>query len=724
MGKTILEITPAFLATKEKLPDRLLFTGKIAGENAREGYLFYLFEILSPWSKVSKLKKTIKDILEKSSLNCQFSEEFFEDCIGQVNESLNQLAEAGENEWIGNLNAIIGLAYDDQILIAQSGKISGYLFRKGKISSLTESPALSQQNPLQTFSDIIAGEVINDDRIVFGNSELYNQLSLDKIRHLTEKLSPKESVLELYRELRRFKINNINTIIIEAKDINDAENSTLSEIPEVIYLDQVKESLLKIAKKRLDPVFKAALIQGKKLYGVTKTAAGKHGKVLLQKSKGYAGTVGQKAADKYRSVKEENKAKSQLGQIVSDDSFKKMKVKTTTYTNKNNETTSKFFNVVGLYLTNFWRFLSVRENRKYLYLVLAVIIISGGYLKIRNNNVHQTEIKQEREVANAYDQAKELFDKANENLALGKTKDTKELEDALALSVKAESSPSDKDKATALTKEIHQAIDKINKITRLYDQQPVFKLGEKIGKFVLSGYEVYGATNEGKVYYGNTQDKSVKLFASIGKENGAVKDAVLDDNAGKVLFMMENNKLMSLDIASKTPGEIKLTDASAWENTTAFDIFTSNVYLLDKDNNTVVKHVKEGEGYAKGTIYITAKKGSLANALDLAIDGNIYVLNGDGKMIKLSKGAVDTNFAISGIPGTEATSLKTVFTNANTNYIYAFDATGNKIIRFDKNGQFVKQYTIDGVTINDFSVNDKIKKGYILSDGDVYQFDL
>ena len=724
MGKTNLEVIPAFLATKEKLPDRFLFTGKITSENVRGGYLFYLFEILSPWSKVSKLKKLITETLEKSIFNVQFSEEYFEQCISEVNESLNQLAEAGENEWVGNLNAIIGLTYNDQLLIAQSGKISGYLFRKGKISSLTESPALNQQNPLQTFSDIIAGEIVKDDRIVFGNGELYNQLSLDKIRRLTEKLSPKESILELYRELRRFKITNINTIIIEAKDTNDAENSTLSEIPEIIYLDQVKESLLKIAKKRLDPVFKAALIQGKKLYGVTKTAAGKHSKVLLQKSKVYAGQVSQKAVDKYHDVKEENKSKSQIGQIVSDDSFKKMKVKTTTYNNKGNKDLNKFINILQLYVTNTWRFLSVRENRKYLYLFLAIIIIFGGYLKIRHNNIHQSEIKQEREVANAYDQAKDLFTKANENLALGKTKDTVELENALAMSQKAEASPSDKDKAVALTKQIHEAIDKINKITRLYDQQPVFKLGDNIGKFVLSGYEVYGATNEGKVYYGNTQDKTVKLFASIGKDNGAVKDAVLDENAGKILFMMENNKLMGLDIASKTPAEVKLTDSSAWENTTSLDIFSSNIYLLDKDNNSVVKHIKNGDGYDKGTTYITAKKGSLANPLDLAIDGNIYALNGDGKMIKMSKGTVDANFAISGIPGTAATSLKTIFTNANTNYIYALDTTGNKIIRFDKNGQFVKQYAIDGVTINDFSINDKIKKGYILSDGNVYQFDL
>jgi len=297
------------------------------------------------------------------------------------------------------------------------------------------------------------------------------------------------------------------------------------------------------------------------------------------------------------------------------------------------------------------------------------------------------------------------------------------VEDALALSVKAEGSPSDKDKAVALTKEINQAIDKINKITRLYDQQPVLKLGDNIPKIVMSGYDVYGANNEGKVYAGNTQDKSVKLFASIGKDNGAVKDVVLDENANKIIFALDSNKMFGLDLTSKTAAEIKLTD-SAWENTTAFDIFTSNIYLLDKDNNSIVKHIKDGENYVKGTTYVTAKKGGLTNALDLAIDGNIYVLNGDGKVIKLTRGAVDSNFALSAVPGSVAPSLKSIFTNANTNYIYLLDQTGNKIIRFDKNGQFVKQYAVDNVKIDDFSINDKIKKGYILSGGSIYAFDL
>jgi len=724
MGKTNLEMNSAFLATKEKLPDRLLFTGKISRENAREGYLFYLFEVLSPWSKVTKIRRLVTDTLERNIQAEDLSEDFFEQLLSHINDKLNKLTEAGENEWIGNLNAIIGLVCNNKLLISQSGKISGYIFRKGKISSLTESPALNQPNPLQTFSDVVAGDLVKDDCVVFGNSELYNQLSLDKIRRITEKLSPKESVLELYRELRRFKIDNVNAIVIEVKDTADAENSTLSDIPEIIYLDQVKDSLLKIARKRLDPILKSSYAQGKKLYGITKAAAGKHGKILFEKSKIYGGKFGKKVSEKYQTVKEERKNHSQISKLTSDESYKNLKVKTTTYNRKPKTGFGRFLESIIPFLSNIWRFMRQRENRKYLYLVLIIILFFGGYLKIRSNNIHRDEIKQERVIDNSYDQAIILFDTAKENLALGKTKDTTELEEALALSVKAEQSPSNKEKAIALTKEINQSIDTINKITRFYDAKPLLKLGDNIFKFVMSGYDIYGANGDNKVYYGNTQDKQVKLFASIGKENGTVKDAALDENAGKILFVTNNNKFISLDVASKASSELNIADESAWENTTAFDIFTSNIYLLDKDNNSVIKHVKDGDGYAKGTTYISSKKGGLKDAVDVAIDGNIYVLNGDGKMIKLSRGAVDTNFSLSGIPGTAVTSLKEVFTNANTNYIYTLDSAANKIIRFDKNGQFVKQYAIDGVTIDDFSINDKIKKGYVLSGGNVYEFDL
>lgn len=724
MGKANLEVNSAFLATKEKLPDRLLFTGKITRENTREGFLFYLFEILSPWSKVSKIKKLVIDTLEKNISPDDFSEEYFERILGQINNGLNNLAETGENEWIGNLNAVLGLVYDNKLLIAQSGKVSGYIFRKEKISSLTESPALSQPNPLQTFSDIITGDLIKNDRIVFGNTELYNQLSLDKIRKITEKLSPKESNLELYRELRRFKIDNINAIVIEVKNSIDAENLPLSDIPEVIYLDQVKESLLQIARKRLDPILKSAFKQGKKYYGATKTTTGKHGKIILGKSMIYTEKIGKKIAEKYKTIKNGERNHTQIGKLASDENYKNLRIKTKTYTSKTKTGINKFLSVSTPVVLNIWHLIKIKDNRKYLYLGLIIIMVFGGYFKIRANNIHRDEIRQERAIVNSYDQATELFNKAKENLALGKVQDTKELEEALALSLTAEQSPDNKEKAIVLTKTIHESIDRINKITRLYDQKPIFKLSDGITKFITNGYEIYGANSEGKVYFGNTQDKQVKLFASIGKDNGTIKDLALDENANKILFFTSNNKLLGLDIASKTTAEIKITDSSAWENSTALDIFTSNIYLLDADQNSIVKHIKSNDEYSSGTTYVNAKKGGLKDAVDLAIDGSIFVLNGDGKMIKFARGVIDPTFALSGIPGTNKTNLKVVFTNANTNYIYVLDSSENKIIRFDKNGQFVKQYAIDGVTIDDFSINDKVKKGYVLSSGSVYEFDL
>ena len=208
---------------------------------------------------------------------------------------------------------------------------------------------------------------------------------------------------------------------------------------------------------------------------------------MFEKSTIYGGKIQAKIAEirKNRQSSPNNESTGpQISKLTSSDSFKKFKIKTTTYTHKTKTGFEQFFSAISPFIVNAWRFLSLKEKRKYVYLLLIAIFVFCGYLKIRANNIHRNEIREARVIANSYDQAKDLFDKAKENLALGKTKDTKELESALALSLQGEQSPSDKDKSIALTKEIHQEIDKINKITRFYEKQcpasrfPIVVLGK------------------------------------------------------------------------------------------------------------------------------------------------------------------------------------------------------------------------------------------------------
>lgn len=736
MGKKDLVIRSAFLVTKEKLPDRFLFTGKVERENSAGGFLFYLFEILSPWSSVSRIKKHVLETLEKNLLKNELSEDFFEKVVNETNESLNNISESGGTEWIGNLNAVIGMVFDNKIFLTQSGKISGYIFRNTKISTLTENPSVANPDPLRSFSEIISGDLIENDKIVFGNTQLYNHLSLDRIRRITQNLTAKESILELYRDLRKFKIENVNSVIIESVGVASAENEISSALPEIIYLDQAKESLVALAKKHLGPKLKICMEKGSRYGGKAWTLTKKHGGIALKHSKVYwknrlgpktkaiLKKGGHKAEEAFVSAK--SSIKPQIEKIKEQKQYKNIRVKTKLYTNSTTSRFNDFINYISAATRQIIKLFGIKNYRKYFYLVFILILLFSGYLKIRANNIHRDEIKAQEQITTAYDKASEIYNKAKEDIALGRISNTKEMNEALALAEKAKESPPNKNRSEELIREIHQSIDKIEKIERFYDVQPKFRLGNSINRFVLAGADIVGVDSDGKIYSGNVRDNDAKLLGSVEKESGEILDLSYSESEQKIYVRTGTGKMLAFDLNSKTSSEMKMADpAENWENSSKIDSFVSNIYLLDKDKNNILKHTKQDDEYSKGTIYVDAKKAALKDSVDFVVDGNIYILNSDGSVKKFSKGTLDPNFSIRNIPGSgkiEAPSK--IFTGEENNYIYILDGKTNKIIRFDKNGEFISQYALDKITIDDFSANDKIKKAWVLSGGDIYEFDL
>ncbi|MCL5410870.1 MAG: hypothetical protein M1324_03400 [Patescibacteria group bacterium] len=734
MAKNDILIRYAFLTTSERLPDRFLFSGKLLDEKIPEISLFYLFEICSPWAASIKVKKSICDTLEKNfSLNND-SEEQFENILQKINESLNSLAKKGESSWIGNLNGIIGILAGNEIYLAQTGKISGYIFRKGKISSLTENLPLKEElHPLKTFSDITSGRLIPDDRIAFGNMELYNHLSLDRIRRTMEGLSAKEALQELFRNLKRSRVSNVSAILIETKSDEEAEKNPEADLPEVLSLTEAEENVASVLKKRYSPIVKASFEKSRDTSIKTFHFLLKHGKIVFHKTsknikekygpqaKKFLGKSSQIAGNTLHQAK--NSIEPQLNKIKNGESYQKIKVKT--FTRKGNSTgfvsiILKVCTIIGSTV----RFLLIKENRKYLYGILIILLVFMGYLKIRANNASVAEEKEKQQISLSYDKAKEVYDKAKEDIALGRTSDTSKLNDALALAKKAEESNTTKDKAAELAKEIQQSLDKMTKTKRLYNPEANITFNNSTKKIVLVGSDIYGFDGEGKVYSANTQDKDARLIASIGKENNDISSLSFSSNSNKIFIYTKDNKLISFDTNSKTQGEAKISEGQ-WEKASAIANFAANLYLLDSVSGQIWKHTDGTGGFSKGITYINGKSTNVKDAIDMAVDGNIYVLLNDGKVSKFGRGNYDQSFSLKDIPSPNSTieNPKKIYTDEDVNYIFVLDQKLNRILRFDKSGEFVAQYALDDMPIDDFTVNGKIQKLWMLSGGKIYTID-
>ena len=149
--------------------------------------------------------------------------------------------------------------------------------------------------------------------------------------------------------------------------------------------------------------------------------------------------------------------------------------------------------------------------------------------------------------------------------------------------------------------------------------------------------------------------------------------------------------------------------------------------MLDSDVGKIWKYTLSDSTYSAATSYVVKTAISLSNSVDLAIDGDVYVLKNDGTIVKISKGAENTNYAISAPPTPEdkISSPKKILTSVDSGSLYIFDKEANRILEYTKAGGYKRQFVADKeISLSTFAINTKINKLWLVSEKKVYEFDL
>ncbi len=731
MDKEGLLIRTAFLATKEKLKDRILHTGKVSrNEAGSSAFFFYLIEILSPWTNSCHVFESIIETMEEAELSFDPEECYgvFEDSLIKINRSLGALAEKGEVEWIGNLNAVIGLVAFDDIHISQAGTITGYVFRKGKISSITEKPSPSAaETPAHTFTDVISGKIARDDRLVFGNIELFNHASLDRLRTLVEAKDANNAAYELFKSFRKSRLVSVNAAFLQASDARQDNEDSPDD--ETYYLDEPITGALSGSLKKLKPV--GIIIAGK-----SKEAgqlAQKHSRELTKNArtrwqKKYGPetkAILKRAQAALEPVVENAKDKLGIKPLLKSASLKNnSKLKVTPYSKKAVGRAGELPQIVLIVAAKLQTALKP-GNRKYLCIILIALFLMVGYSKVRENNLARNERSQARQIIDQFDDAKEAYETASQNLALGKSTASAELNEALKLAQTAQGHEATKDKADKLISRIEDELDKLTKTTRIAaGTLPNIIFPAPITVSVLAGSELYGVTADGKIFSSDTREREARLVASIGKDNGQAVSATYAKSGEKIYIYTNKNKVLAYDIASKTFNELKIVeDGGEWESAKTILSYVTNLYLLDPDSGQVWKHVERDGGYAKGKIYLETDQAGIKGSVSAAIDGDIFVLQNNGSVAKFIKGSFDSSFSLKDIPqpNDKIESAEAIYTDADSNAIFILDKKINRILKFNKSGDFLGQYVLEGFTIDSFVLNSRLQKVWLISGQKVFE---
>jgi hypothetical protein len=721
-------INCAVLAVKEKLPEKVLATGKINSPVLASSYFFYLLEILSPWLPSDKVENVIiNDIKIRFEQSKSFDLDDFEDLLRTVNEDLVALSHEGQGDWIGNLNAILGFVVDDKIHLSLAGKIDGYLVRNNKISNITENLTSDETPPAKTFASITSGNLMQGDNLIIGNASLFDHLSIERSRQIITQGTPSLAIKNIHATLRKLGVLDANALVLAG-----AETKEQGGLPELVHLDQAQDSAFDVAVKKASPYAKQA-----------GSALGRAGNYIASAtSKGWAKFKSNWKTKYHPKTKEFLKSASEHTGRIAADTYKRMgpkikmekesyKVRPYLGPRKNNDTAAKiakFLSNAYIACAKILKIMLKKENRRYLYIGLAVLLILVGYLKIRSNNIEKSKVNSEVAVKTTIDQAQSLYNQAVEDLALGRGDGKSGLESALSMinSVPDNISGSDKEIADSLRKQIEDKVDELILAMRYRDPAVLYSLNGDVAVNTLSGSTIYTVLTDGKIYSTDTRDKDPVLIASIDSSNGKVIASSYSDTLDAIYYYTENKKVFLLDLKTETVSEATLVEGGEWESAVDLASYSSNIYLLDAASGELWRHISSSTGYSKGNDYLDTRAVSIKDSRSVAIDGNIYILKSDASVAKFVKGSFDSDFKISELPSPFATisNPAQIYTEADTSFIYILDRDNSRIIRFEKNGQYSNQFIFDGISIDQFFVNPRVQKMWVTSGRDVYEVSL
>src|SRR3989344_1870754 len=226
----------------------------------------------------------------------------------------------------------------------------------------------------------------------------------------------------------------------------------------------------------------------------------------------------------------------------------------------------------------------------------------------------------------------------------------------------------------------------------------------------------------------DTAKASEKEAKEVSKSESPYLSAILDTKAlsfakdEKNVYYVTSNGLFSLANGSKSEKSL-VENNDDWTSVGGLATYNTNLYVVEKSDNQILKFVNTGSAYEKTGYFPTSVKVDFSKAVSATIDNNIYVLFSDGTVSKYFKG-VRVDFSIKGLDKSLSNPTR-VYSNADFDNIYILDKGNSRIVVIDKTGSFKAQYRSKVISnAVDFDVLEADKKIYILSGGKIYEIEI
>ncbi len=223
-------------------------------------------------------------------------------------------------------------------------------------------------------------------------------------------------------------------------------------------------------------------------------------------------------------------------------------------------------------------------------------------------------------------------------------------------------------------------------------------------------------------------DSSTNIFHKSGEEDLLIaSDHILDYGVNhinsSIVFFSQPNFLVFLQ-NGQFKETVTLETPSPDFNFVDMSVFNSNFYFIDSQNEEIIKYrfFKDSNTLTRN-IWLKQQTKKPTGAKSIAIDGNIWTLNGDNSISRYSIGLHQETIILDLFPlPIEFTEIKTY---AGLPYLYILEPANNRIVILDKAGKIVKQYQSQNFdNLKDMVISRDGKEIYLLNGKFVYRIEV
>ncbi|PIS04629.1 MAG: hypothetical protein COT81_05540 [Candidatus Buchananbacteria bacterium CG10_big_fil_rev_8_21_14_0_10_42_9] len=678
------------------------------------------------------------DLIEDlSDLEAVLVNEFFEQALQDTNTSiLNYLEQFSVTIDLKKINIILGVTKNQDLHFTQVGDIHAFLIHQRSKSNYTiidivekaSGGGKSNLNPLKFFSQIISGKITQKDTLILLTASVLDYFSLEKLKNIFGGKPIVEATLELKQIILDTKSPmSFAGATLQVEKLPAPLQSPAFKPEKIISQSDIREAASQDSIKQLIDTEKAT----EKLLNTTvKLELKRYSQALNQTFKNYFSKVREISAQKTKSALPKSPALSK-GIKATANKLKPVSNVTrasvyVTKTKIGQAARHPIFKKIGSLVARLWRsllrkFQSLPTKQKaavvlsiILAIVLLVSLIRLTTQKVKGQRLEafQTQFTQAQEL---YEEAEASIIFNDEDRARQRLKEAEQILTGLEApnkSLVSELSTLEQTVRSRLTKLRHiveiAEPAMITNFQNLDEQAEIAPAIGKQGQIILTQN-----SRTGSLYKTNTENFVVDTISSEVNLGKITHAASISPNS--TLWISDSGNLFQYSAAND---EISQRN---WNNSTAVDdieIYNNTLYHLSKTENQIYRSSVTGNGYGTPQAWITNQV-NIDGAVSLAIDGFIYVLKTDGKIIKLLRGGL-SDYSNGTIDPPIERAVQ-IWTEETSDYLYLLAAQTRRVIVMDKEGSLIIQYHSDAFDdLKDLVVDEAAKQIYILNGSKIF----